>query len=155
MCECVCLRSVTQLPIVYLLSPSHRKWKELSNCHHLVISFSALYFDASFEDQKLSDDIKLPPHKFFRPQCYYFWWQKFLKLLCLGVIQRHNMRNKFCENRLNVQSLGLCADLQKRAHIHTDNRDLKRQFFISQSELPIWTEAVSCWERTCLSMYRL
>jgi len=126
-----------------LLSPSHRKWKELSHCHHLVTSFSAVYFDASFEDQKLSDDIKLPPHKFSRPQCCYFWWQKILKLLCLGVIQRHNMRNKFCENRLNVQSLGVCADLQTRTHIHTNNRDLKSLFFhfrkvSSQFELKRW-----------------
>jgi len=53
--------------------------------------------------------------------------------------------------------LGVCEDLQTHTHIHTDNRDLKRLFFLFRkvSELAIWTEAVSCWERTCLFMYRL
>jgi hypothetical protein len=31
----------------------------------------------------------------------------------------HNMRNKFCENRLNVQSLGVRADPQTHTHTHT------------------------------------
>jgi hypothetical protein len=77
--------------------------------------------------------------------------------LKIDVFGRHNMHNRFCENRLNVQRLGVCAGLQMHTHIHTDNGDLERLFFPSRkvSELTIWTEAVSCWERTGLSMYRL
>jgi hypothetical protein len=38
----------------------------------LLLHFLPIHFDSSLEDQKSSEDIKVPPVKFSLPQCCYF-----------------------------------------------------------------------------------